>query len=459
MSFSRQSAIPLLVAGAFFMENLDGTVIVTALPAMARAFGVSVTDMSLGVSVYLLALAVLIPASGWLADRYGARRIFVAAIIAFTAASAACAFSTTLLAFCLARLAQGAAGSMMVPVGRLAVLRTTPKPDLVHAIATITWPGLAAPVLGPPLGGWMVTHASWPWIFLLNVPLGLVGGWWALRILPRDHEPVRRPFDWLGFALTGAACGFTMAGVEWIGQGRTGPIGWSLLGCGAVVAVAAYRQAWGNDHALLDLWALRLPSYAVTVRSGSLFRMAVSSMPFLLPLFLQVGLGMSPVRAGMLLLVLFAGNLAMKPWTTAILRRYRFRTVLLVNGLLIAGTFAGCALITAETPLVAMGLLLFVAGLTRSMQFTAFNTLAFADVPAERMGGANTLFNTMFQLTMGMGVALGALCLRLPSWGSDAPPSLTDFRLALLLMGGVCLLSLIEMARLDRAAGSAVFPR
>jgi EmrB/QacA subfamily drug resistance transporter len=457
LNFLRQSAIPLLVAGAFFMENLDGTVIVTALPTMARVFGVSVTDMSVGVSVYLLALAMLIPASGWVADRFGTRRTFAFAIFLFTLSSIGCALSPSLLTFCIARLVQGAAGAMMVPVGRLAVLRNTPKPELINAIATITWPGLAAPILGPPVGGFIVTHASWHWIFLLNVPLGIVGLYLALRLIPAGDHDMHRPFDWPGFLLTGAACVATMAGVEWIGQGRDGATGWTLLATGLVIGIAAYRHARRNDQALLDLWALRLPTFAATVRSGSLFRMAVSSMPFLLPLLLQVGIGFNPFHAGLLMLVLFAGNLAMKPFTTAILRRFRFRTVLLYNGLLIAVTFALCAFITEATPVTASAVLFFVAGLARSMQFTAFNTLAFADVPPERMGGANPLFNTMFQLTMGMGIALGALCLRLAGWGSHAVPTVGDFRIAFLLMGAICLISLVEMSRLPSSAGDAVW--
>ena len=454
---AKPSAIALLVAGAFFMENLDGTVIVTALPAMARSFGVSVTDMSVGVSVYLLALAMLIPASGWFAERYGSRRVFAAAILLFTVASVACALSGSLITFCIARLVQGAAGAMMVPVGRLAVLRSTPKHELIDAIATITWPGLAAPILGPPVGGFIVTHASWSWIFLLNVPLGLVGLYLALRLIPAQTESSDRPFDWAGFLLTGAAGVSTMAGVEWVSQGRDAPAGWIAIALGIAIGAGAYVHARHSEHPLLELWALRYPSFATTVRSGSLFRMAVASMPFLLPLLLQVGLGFNAFHAGLLMLVLFAGNLAMKPFTTAILRRFRFRAVLLYNGLLIVGTFIGCALITPGTPVAVCAVLFFVAGLTRSMQFTAFNTLAFADVPPERMAGANTLFNAMFQLTMGMGVALGALFLRLAGRGQHPVPLVGDFRLAFLLMGLICLASLIEMSRLDQSAGEAVW--
>lgn len=455
-----RSSVPLLVAGAYFMENLDGTVIVSALPTMARGFAVTVADMSLGVSAYLVALAVLIPASGWFVDRYGVRRIFTLAIAGFTLASIACAASESLAVFTVARLLQGAAGALMVPVGRLAVLRSTPKQDLIRAIATITWPGLAAPVLGPPLGGFIVEHASWHWIFLLNVPLGIAALVWARRILAEEAGPLeRRGFDWVGFALASTACVSAMAGMEWIGQGHSLAMGGVLLAGGLVAGVGAYRHGTRGERPLLDPWALRLPTYAVAVRSGTLFRAAASSLPFLLPLLLQVGLGYNAFHSGLLVLVLFAGNLAMKPATTPILRKYPFRSILLVNGAITAAMFPICAFIGSGTPLVLSAVILFVAGATRSMQFTAYNTIAFADVPEDRMNAANTLFNTMGQLAMGMGIALGTLALRLATaWvgGEGAGPGLWDFRVAMFLMGGFCLLALVEMFGLASDAGDAV---
>ncbi|BDC48734.1 MFS transporter [Bryobacterales bacterium F-183] len=455
----RRNSIPLLVAGAYFMENLDGTVIVSALPTMARGYHVTVADMSLGVSAYLIALAVLIPASGWFVDRYGVRRIFTLAIAGFTLASIACAASQSLHAFTIARLLQGAAGALMVPVGRLAVLRSTPKQDLISAIATITWPGLAAPVLGPPLGGFIVEHASWHWIFLLNLPLGIAALFWAMRILPTDGETLEiRSFDWLGFVLASTACVSVMAGMEWIGQGHSLAIGGALFAGGLIAGVAAYRHGTRGERPLLDPWALRLPTYAVAVRSGTLFRASASSLPFLLPLLLQVGLGYNAFHSGLLVLVLFAGNLAMKPATTPILRRYPFRTILLVNGALTAAMFPVCAFIGSGTPLVLSAIILFVAGAARSMQFTAYNTIAFADVPEDRMSAANTLFNTMGQLAMGMGIALGTLALRLATtWsGEVGHPKVWDFRIAMFLMGGFCFLSLAEMLGLAKDAGNAV---
>jgi len=370
-SLSRGSAVALLVAGAYFMENLDGTVMLTALPQMARAFHVHALDLNVGVSAYLLTLAALIPASGWIADRYGLRTVFSGAIVVFTAASVLCGLCRTLPAFTLARILQGAGGALMVPVGRLAVLRTTEKHELISAIATITWPGLAAPLLGPPLGGFIATYASWHWIFFLNVPLGFAALVAALRLLPRGRE-ARRPFDGLGFVLTGSACFALVYGLERVSRPQTsrGTAVIAVLGA-AILWGAAWRHARRHPHPLMELRAMAIRSYAVTIQGGACFRMGVAALPFLLPLLFQLGFGLNGFQAGTLVLAVFAGNLAMKPLTTPILRRFSFRATLLVNGTLNAALIFACALLTPATPVPAILALLFASGLTRSMQFTA----------------------------------------------------------------------------------------
>jgi EmrB/QacA subfamily drug resistance transporter len=326
--------IALLVAGTFFMENLDATVIVTALPQMANSFGVHPVDLNIGISAYVLTLAVLIPASGWVADRFGARRVFAAAIVIFTVASIMCGLCGSLGSFTAARILQGAGGAMMVPVGRLAVLRSTAKHDLIGAIATITWPGLAAPMLGPPLGGFITTYASWHWIFFLNAPLGLIALILALRLIPNTKEPTK-PFDRVGFTLTGVACFALVYGLDLVSRDGTSWLAAGLSIVSAVIAGAlSALHARRKAHPLLDLRALSLRSYAVTFWGGSLFRIAIGAIPFLLPLLFQVGFAFSPVRSGLFVLAVFAGNLAMKPLTTPILRRLSFRTILITNGLL-----------------------------------------------------------------------------------------------------------------------------
>jgi EmrB/QacA subfamily drug resistance transporter len=458
--FSRSKVIALLVAGAFFMENLDGTVVVTALPQMAMSFDVHPIDLNVGVSAYLLTLAILIPASGWVVDRFGARPVFSAAIAVFALASILCGLCQSLGAFTFARILQGAGGAMMVPVGRLTVLRVTEKRDLMRAIATITWPGLAAPVLGPPLGGFITAYASWRWIFLLNAPLGVVALIVALRIMPSRPKEAAKPFDRAGFVVTGAACFALMYGLDLVGRGDASwPIAAASMLGGVAVGALAILHAKRRPQPLVDFRALSVRSYALTIWGGSLFRMAIASVPFLLPLLFQLGFGLNAFQSGMLVLAVFAGNLAMKPFTTPTLRRFSFRSVMIVNGLLNAGVIFACALLTPATPVAIILGLLFVSGLTRSMQFTALITLAFADVPQDWMSGANTLLNIAQQLAMGMGIALGAIALRIAGRFDAAAAGvvpLASFRIAFVIVGAVALLGMIDVLGLHPTAGDEV---
>jgi EmrB/QacA subfamily drug resistance transporter len=430
----KQSAvIALLVAGAFFMEQLDGTVIATALPQMAQSFGVAPVDLNIGISAYLLTVAVFIPASGWVTDRFGAQTIFASAIVTFTVASVLCAASTTLWAFTAARVLQGVGGAMMVPVGRLIVLRNTEKQHFVRMIAYLTWPALTAPIVGPPLGGLITTYRSWPWIFLLNVPLGIAGLALALILIPNSRSEGNGSFDWTGFALTGFASFSLMYSLEAIG--RT-PINWyvtaPLIGAGAAAGIYAVRHALRAAHPLLDLSAFRVSSYAVTVSGGIPFRAAISAVPFLLPLMFQLGFGLSPLDSGLLVLAVFAGNLGMKPATNIVLGRLGFRHTLIWNGSIAIATIFTCGLLTAATPLAITVAVLFVNGLTRSMQFTTINALSFCDLDQTRMSGANTLFSMIQQIGNALGVAGAAVLLRTAalSHPDDTLVTMTDFHIA-----------------------------
>lgn len=456
----RATALALLVAGAFFMEMLDGTVITTALPQMARTFGTEVVGLSVGITAYLLALAVFVPMSGWIADRHGARTTFASAIGVFTLSSVLCGFAQNVPEFTLARVLQGVGGAMMVPVGRLVVLRNTEKRDLVRAISTITWPGLVAPILGPPIGGFITDHASWRWIFFLNVPLGLVALVLALRMVPNVREEARPPFDWPGFFLIGAACLALTIGLDRFG-GETVP--WlqvaALLAAGLLFGALAVRHLRRSDHPLVRFDALRIQTYAVTIWGASFFRCAIGATPFLLPLLFQVGFGLKATQSGLLVLWVFAGNLAMKPATTLVLRRLGFRRTLLLNGVLVALTLFAIALLSPTTPYPLVAVILFAGGLFRSMQFTALNTLGFADVPPDLMSGANVLQNTVGGLTFGSGAAIGAIALHFAAWLHHSPgaaPSLADFRVAFLVVGGLALISLFDAFRLPPAAGREV---
>ncbi|KAF1051645.1 MAG: putative transport protein HsrA [Stenotrophomonas maltophilia] len=463
LRIDRRTAVALLVAVVFFMENLDATVITTALPALARDFATQPAYLSVGVSAYLVALTVFIPISGWAAERYGARRIFSWAIVIFSLASLACAGASSLAGFTLARIAQGIGGAMMVPVGRFVVLRDTPKSEMVRAIAIITWPGLLAPVLGPVVGGWIATHWSWHWIFLLNLPIGVLALLAALRLLEPGHGSQRAPFDTLGFLLSGLGLGLFMGALELASRDDL-PRSLALLVLLAAIGLllACRKHLARVAHPLFDLAPLGIATFRVTAIGGSLFRTAIGSAPFLLPLMFQVGFGYSAVQAGALLLWLFAGNLCMKPATSWIMQRWGMRRVLLGNGLLVAAGFGLCALLQQDTPQVLVCALLFVSGMNRSMQFTALNTIAFADIPQPHMRDASTLFSVLQQLNSGMGIAIGALALSVASACLGLAPGAAggaDFRLAFAFMALLALLALVDAARLPASAGSAILQR
>ncbi|PTC29378.1 MFS transporter [Pseudomonas aylmerensis] len=459
----RTRLIALVVAVTFFMENLDATVIATALPTMATAFGVTPVDMNIGITAYILAVAIFIPLSSWIADRLGARRVFAGAIIVFTLASLLCGLSQSLEMFVFARVLQGIGGALMVPVGRLAVLRNTDKKDLVKMIAIITWPGLVAPILGPVAGGLIVTHASWPWIFYVNLPLGVLALAAALWLVPEGREASVRKFDAKGFVLLAGACVALLGGLEWLGSeaGEMLIPGVVLVAAGIALAVWAVHHCQHHTDPLLPLQTLAINTFRVSIYGGSLFRLAISALPFLLPLLFQVAFGLSPVDAGLLVLAVFAGNLAMKPLTTAIMQRFGFRQVLLVNGVIGVASIAACALFTAQTPLAVIAVVLFVGGLSRSMQFTCYNSIGFADVPKPRMSEASALFSMSFQLAMGMGVTAAALLLRasMSVQGHEIHAQVGDFRVAFIGVALLGALALVDVYRLPAHAGESVLKR
>ena len=435
------------------MELLDGSIITTALPRMAQSFGVGAVALNPAVSAYLLTVAVFILPSGWFAERFGARRVFTAAILLFTASSILCALCTAATPFIAARMLQGVGGAMMVPVGRLVVLRTTAKPDLMRAIAILTWPGLTAPVLGPPLGGFITEYASWRWIFLLNVPIGVLGAVLAWRLVPTGQDALCRPFDALGFALGACACLALTVALEQLGvvdAAWTLPVLLLLLTVGLVAAFIAHMRR--AEHPLVSLASFQVPSFRVIMLGGSAMRMTISTMPFLLPLLFQLGFGLDPFHAGLLVLTLFAGNVGIKPLTTPILRRWPFRTVLLANGLAQAALMAGCALLTPAVPAAVIVPLLVLAGASRSLQFTALNTLAFAEVPPEQMSTANTLYSLAFQFSVGMGVAVAALALR--GSGTTGLPAFHFAFATVAMLMALCSLSSLFISR-DAAAAVA----
>jgi len=446
--------IALIVAGALFMQQLDGSIIATSLPPMAGSFHVQALDLSTGLTVYLLATAAFVPLSGWIADRHGARTVFLLAIAVFTLSSLACGLAMTLPQFIAARAVQGLGGALMVPVGRMVVLRSTEREHLVHAIALLTWPSLAAPILGPALGGFITTYASWRWNFLLNVPLGIAGALLALRHLPDGREATQRALDWPGFVLSAAALVLLLYGLEGFAH-ALGHWAWPLAAAcaGTLLAVLATWHFRRAPHPLLDLAALQIGSYRLcTLDAGLAIRVAI-----LLPLLFQLGFGLSAWSAGVLVLVYFAGNMGMKPFTTRMLRRFGFRRLLVGNGLLVGASMVALAAFGAQSARWLLMLVLLLAGAVRSMQFTCLNTLVFADVPDGLRAPANTLASMAWEVASAAGVAVAALLLSLALSLRGAPELATiDFRWAFLLLGGVALAAAASFGRLPADAGSVV---
>ncbi len=451
--------VTTLIAAAFFMENLDGTIIATALPQMARSFHAGVVNLNIGMTAYLLTLAVFIPLSGWLADRFGSRSIFASAIGIFTFASLLCGVSRTLTEFTLMRILQGIGGAMMVPVGRLIVLRTTPKEKLTQAIAYISWPGLTALVIGPPLGGFITTYASWHWIFFLNLPLGVLALVLTLLWVENVRTEEKHPLDWptflfAGFASTGAVYAMEKLGGEggrW--QLPVTILALSLLSGGLAIVTARLRPA----TSLIDLESLKLKSYSLSVYGASAFRVSVSVLPFLLPLMFQIAFGLNAFRSGLYLLALFAGDLSMKAFVIPVLRRFGFRRILIVNGVATVVSMALCATLSPSTPPIVIVLILFVHGAFRSMEFTCMTTLAYTEISAEKMSRANGFLSAVMQLSMGLGVAVGAITLRLVAHArghSAAVPQLRDFHIAILCIALLALGPVFDSLGLSPDAGA-----
>ncbi len=437
----------LLVAGAMFMEILDATIITPAIPLIADSLGVGAVDVNVAISAYLVTVAVLIPATGWMADRFGVRRVFLAAIVVFTLASAGCALSTSLPMLVAMRVAQGIGGAMMVPVGRLAVLRNSATTDRVRVIALLTWPALAAPVLAPVLGGAIATLGSWRWIFAVNIPLGIIGFALALKLVRGGPTDAVRRLDWPGMLLLGGGIAAALISLESI---RVTGTDWVLVGaCAAAAVVLLGLALWHllrTSVPLIRLAVLRVRTLRITVTAGSLYRMVITAVPFLLPLKFVLEFGWTPLRAGLMVAVLFVGNLTVKPATTPLMRRFGIRTVLLVNGIASVACFGLLALITPGMPVLLIGVILYVSGALRSIGFTAYNTLAFADVEGDRLTHANTLNASVQELAAGLGIAVAALLVS----------QFASYSVTFLVLGALLAITLVESVRLPRRAAAHV---
>jgi EmrB/QacA subfamily drug resistance transporter len=407
---TRQTAV--IVACALFMQNLDSTVIATALPTMAKAFGADPVHMNVALTSYLLSVAVFIPASGWVADRYGTRTVFRAAIVVFTVGSVLCGRANTLWFLVAARVLQGIGGAMMVPVGRLVMLRTTPRTELVAAMAWLTTPALIGPVVGPPLGGLIVTYASWRWIFDINVPIGIIGIITVTLFIEDSREPPPGRFDTVGLILSALCLSGLMFGLETAGRGVIAPaLTWVMVALGVAAGAGYWLHARTHAAPLLDLSLMRLPTFGVAISAMLLFRTGIGAIPFLLPLMLQVGFGDSAVQSGLITFASSAGALIMKPVAQRALLWFGFRSTLIWNGVLSAALLALCAGFRPAWPVVAIYAVLLIGGFFRSLQFTAMNTLAYSDVPRRKMSAATSLYTAGQQLAATVGISAGAVAL------------------------------------------------
>jgi EmrB/QacA subfamily drug resistance transporter len=453
--------VPLIVACALFMENLDSTVLATSLPAIAADFGESPVRLSFAITSYLFSLAVFIPISGWVADRFGARHVFRGAIVVFLAGSILCGLSDSLWQLVGARVLQGLGGAMMVPVGRLVLLRSVAKADMVAAMAWLTVPALVGPVIGPLLGGFITTYFYWRWIFWINVPIAILGLVLVTRFIPGSREPPPPPFDAAGFLLTAAGLVGLMFGFETVGRDIVPA--WAsaaLLAVGAACALLYVRHAAAVAHPVLDLGLLRVPTFRASILGGFLFRVGIGALPFLLPLLLQAGFGLSAFESGQLTFAAALGALTMKFAAKPILRRFGFRRVLLANALLSAVSLAAIALFRPDTPHAAILAVLLVGGFFRSLQFTSINTLGYADIDQRRMSRATSFASMAQQLSLSAGVAVGAVVLHLAmaarGGGGGGTLAAVDFVPAFLAVGACAGLSALAYLRLPADAGAEV---
>lgn len=452
--------VALIIACAMFMENLDATVLATALPTMARDFGVRAPEMSIALTSYLLALAVFIPASGTMADRFGARPVFRAAIGLFVLGSLACGLSPTLEAMVVARFVQGIGGAMMMPVGRLVLLRSVAKRDMVSAMSWLIMPALIGPIVGPPIGGFIVTWADWRWIFWLNLPIGVAGIILVSRFIADIREDVVHPFDPRGFVLSGVSLGCLLFGFEMASRSGEGRLAAILIAVGAVFGAAYLRHAKHHAHPILDVSLMRVPTFRLSVLGGSLTRITQGAQPFLLPLMMQLGFGLSAAHSGLMTVATAIGSFGMKGVARRILARFGFRSSLIVMGLLGTAAYAACGLFRPGWPLPGVFAVLVVSGFLMSFQFTAYNTIAYDEIDKTRMSAATSFYSTFQQLMLSLGICTGATALHTAMVaGGRTTPAFGDFSIAFWTVTAISLCAVFVNMRFERTAGAQMTGR
>jgi EmrB/QacA subfamily drug resistance transporter len=454
----RSRVVPWIVACALFMENLDSTILSTALPAIATSMGEDPLHLSLAITSYLLSLTIFLPLSGWMADRYGARAVFCNAILIFVLGSVACAAAQSIGGLIAARMLQGLGGAMMVPVARLVLLREVPKRELVSAMAFVTIPALMAPIFGPPVGGLIVAYASWQWIFLINVPIGALGWLVAMRYVRDVREEAQPPLDLAGWWLLGGGIGGLVFGFETLGKRVLPPgIPALALAVGALLLLLYVRHARDERWPLLRLSLLKIPTFRASVGGGSLFRIGVGGFTLLLPMMLQLGYGLSPLQSGLITFASAVGALAMKAVAQRVTRRFGFRRLLVCNTVLCALALAACGWLSPDWPWALLFGFLVLTGFLRSLQFTCINALAYADVDEPDMSQATSFSSTAQQLALSLGVCVASQALNLSLALRDGVElAVRDFTTAFVVAALISLLALLAFRRLACDAGQSV---
>ncbi|HTR05846.1 MAG TPA: MFS transporter [Paraburkholderia sp.] len=450
--------VPLIVACAMFMENVDGTVIVTALPALARDLGQDPITLKLAVTSYVIGLGVFIPICGWVADRFGSRNVFRTAIGIFMAGSLLCAASRSLEMFVAARFVQGIGGAMMVPVGRIIIFRSLPKSDFIRAVNYLTVPALLGPVVGPPLGGFITTFLHWRLIFFINIPIGLLGIWLANRHIANMHEEHPGRLDWLGFVFSAGGASLFMLGLSLVG-GEFISSGKAVTMCviGALLLAAYWLYAQRIERPVLDLRFLRIPSFNASVAGGSLFRIGLGAVPFLLPLTLQEGLGMTAFASGAITCASAFGSIFMKAIVSRVLGRFGFRRTLIVNAAIAGASIAIYGLFSPVTPVWLIWVIVLVGGIFPSLQFTGLNSLAYADIPTRDIGRATSVASVIQQVSLGLGVTIAGLVLQFSHRVQGHSTIVwSDFWPAFLVVGLFSVASIPVTMRLPANAGEEI---
>jgi EmrB/QacA subfamily drug resistance transporter len=452
--------VALIIACALFMEQMDATILATALPTMARDFGVPATYLSSALTSYLMALAVFIPASGRLADRFGSKTVFRAAIILFLIGSVLCGQSRNLPFLIAARFIQGIGGAMMIPIGRLVLLRSVAKEDLVQAMSWLIIPALVGPIIGPPLGGFIVTYLDWRWIFYLNLPVGVLGVVLVTKFIGqvRGERPPRP--DPFGFVLSGLSLGGLLFGFE--STSRSGELGFALalIGMGLAAGALYIWHARRTPEPILDLTLMRIPTFRLSVIGGSLTRITQGAQPFLLPLMLQLGFGMSAAASGSITIAGAIGSLGMKWLAPAALRRFGFRNSLIFNGLIASAGYAVCGFFRPGWPVAAIFAVLMASGFFMSFQFTAYNTIAYDEIPPERMSAATSFYATFQQLMLSLGICVGAVTLHIGMLVTRrGTPGFGDFTVAFWVVTAISALATMWNSRFAPNAGDALAGR